>query len=214
MLDKEIKNLKGILKKNRYPDGFVDKVIYKFLHRKFTARDDKTDTVPQKKVRIVLPFLGQTSINLKKKLRELFRMVPTCKVEVIYQTNYRIGNMFRFKDRLPESIMTDFVYFFKCSCCAATYVGRCYRHRQVRLCEHAGLSPRTGKAYKRTLVNASSIKTHMIKENHPVNPESDFKILSRGGTREILDIKESIMIGRLNPTLNEREKSAPLFLYE
>ena len=80
MLDKEIKNLKGILKKNRYPDGFVDKVVYKFLNRKFTAPDDKTDTVPQKKVRIVLPFLGQTSINLKKKLRELFRMVPTCKV--------------------------------------------------------------------------------------------------------------------------------------
>ena len=111
-------------------------------------------------------------------------------------------------------IMTHFVYFFKCSCCAATYVGRSYRHKQVRLCEHAGLSPHTGKAYKQTLVNASSIKEHMITENHPVDPVNDFKILSRGGTREILDIKESIMIGRLNPTLNEREKSAPLSLYD
>ena len=41
-----------------------------------------------------------------------------------------------------------------------------------------------------------------------------YKILSRGGSRAILDIKESIMIGRLNPTLNERESSSPLCLYE
>ena len=213
MLDKEIKNLKCILKKNHYPDGFVDKVIYMFLNRKFTTKA-VVHTVPKRKVRIVIPFLGQTSINIKKKLRELFRMVPSHQVEVIYQTTYRMGNMFKFKDCLPESIMTDFVYFFKCSCCAATYVGRSYRHKQVRLCEHAGLSPRTGKPYKQTLVNASSIKEHMITENHPVDPVNDFKILSRGGTRDILDIKESIMIGRLNPTLNEREKSAPLFLYD
>ena len=141
-------------------------------------------------------------------------MIPSYQVEVIFQTSYRLGNMFRFKDLLPESIMTDFIYFFKCSCCAATYVGRCYRHKEVRFCEHAGLSPLTGKAYKQTLVNASSIKEHMIKENHPIDHKKDFKILSRGGTRDILDIKESIMIGRLNPTLNERESSAPLFLYE
>ena len=141
-------------------------------------------------------------------------MIPSYQVEVIFQTSYRMGNMFRFKDCLSESIMSDFVYFFKCSCCAATYVGRCYRHKEVRFCEHAGLSPLTGKAYKITLVNASSIKEHMIKENHAVDRENDFKILSRGGTRDVLDIKESIMIGRLKPTLNEKDKSAPLFLYE
>ena len=170
-----------------------------FLNRKFTPKTAVT-TVPKRKVRIVLPFIGQTSIDIKKKLRELFRMVPSFQVEVIFQTTYRMGNMFRFKDRLPESIMTDFVYFFKCSCCAATYVGRCFRHKHVRFCEHSGLSPRTGEAYKRTLVNASSIKEHMLTENHPVSPTNDFKILSWGGCHDILDIKESIMIGRLNPT--------------
>ena len=205
--------MKEILKKNHYPDGFIDKVIFKFLNHKFTPKTPVA-TVPKRKVRVVLPFLGQTSLKIKKKLRELFRMVPSYQVEVIFTTSYRLGNMFRFKDLLPESIMTDFVYFFKCSCCAATYVGRCIRHKHVRFCEHAGLSPRTGEAYRPTLVNASSIKEHMLTENHPVNTTNDFKILSQGRSRDILDIKESIMIGRLNPTLNEREKSAPLFLYE
>ena len=212
MLDSEIKNLKSILNKNHYPAGLIDKVIYRFLNNKFTPKT-LVSTVPKRKIRVVLPFLGKTSLAIKKKLRELFRMVPSCQLEVIYQTTYRMGNMFRFKDALPKSIMTDFVYHFKCSCCAATYVGRCVRHKQVRFCEHAGLSPRTGKAYKPTLVNASSVKIHMLKEKHPVDPDRDFKILSRGGSREILDIKESIMIVRLNPKLNGRVTSTPLFLY-
>ena len=63
------------------------------------------------------------------------------------------------------------------------------------------------------MVNASSIKAHMLQEKHPVDPEVDFRILSRGGTRAVLDIKESIMIGRLRPTLNERGSSVPLHLY-
>ena len=73
--------------------------------------------------------------------------------------------------------------------------------------------PRTGKPYKTTLVNASSVKMHMIQKGHPVDPDRDFTILSRGGSREILDIKESIMIARLKPILNGKESSAPLFLY-
>ena len=83
----------------------------------------------------------------------------------------------------------------------------------MRFCEHASISDRTGIPLKQTLVNASSIKIHALTEQHPVNPELDFKILSRGGTREILDIKESIMINRMNPSLNDRSTSTPLFLY-
>ena len=86
-------------------------------------------------------------------------------------------------------------------------------NRSNRFCEHAGLSPRTGVPYKPTLVNASSVKLHMMEKGHPVDPDRDFKILSRGGSREILDIKESIMIARLKPILNGKESSAPLFLY-
>ena len=71
----------------------------------------------------------------------------------------------------------------------------------------------TGKAYKPTLVNASLSKIHMLQQKHPVDPELGFQIISQGGTREVINIKESIMIERLRPTLNERGSSAPLFLY-
>ena len=211
-LDKEIKNLKSILKRNCYPEGFVDKVIFRFLGQKFTPKP-LIHTVARMKVRIVLPYLGKTSLTIKNKLRTLFRMIPSCQLEVIHQTTYRMGNMFRFKDCLPKSLITDFVYHFKCRSCAASYVGRCYRHQCVRFCEHAGISPRTGVPLRPTLVNASAVKHHALTNQHRVNPNQDFRILSRGGTREILDLKESIMITRLRPNLNDNVTSVPLFLY-
>ena len=83
----------------------------------------------------------------------------------------------------------------------------------MRFCEHAGISARTGNPLKPTLVNASAAKHHMVTNQHRVDIDQDFRILSRGGTRETLDIKESIMINRLRPTLNDNVTSIPLYLY-
>ena len=210
-LDQEINRLKTILKKNRYPEGFIDRVIYTFLQKKNTPKV-VVSTVPKKKVRIVLPFLGHTSHIIKKRLQRLFRTIPSHRLDVIFQTTYRMGNLFRFKDMIPDICMTDFVYHYKCGSCAASYVGRCYRHKHVRFCEHAGISARTGATLQRTLVNASAVKEHALTV-HPVDPHKDFKVLSRGGSREILDIKESIMIKKIKPTLNDNISSAPLFLF-
>ena len=163
-------------------------------------------------MRIVLAFLGHTSHIIKKRLQRLFRAIPSHRLDVIFQTTYRMGNLFRFKDMIPDICMTDIVYHYKCGSCAASYVGRCYRHKHVRFCEHAGISARTGAPLQRTLVNASAVKEHALTV-HPVDSHKDFKVLSRGGSREILDIKESIMIKKMKPTLNDNISSAPLFLF-
>ena len=42
---------------------------------------------------------------------------------MVFTTNYRIGNLFRFKDKLPSSLRSKIVYFFKYSRCNSTYVG-------------------------------------------------------------------------------------------
>ena len=155
---------------------------------------------------------GLTKQLAKKKLQSLFRSIPSHRLDVIFQTTYRMGNLFRFKDMIPDSLITDFVYYYKCGSCAASYVGRCYRHKHVRFCEHAGISARTGATLQRTLVNASAVKIHALTV-HRVNPLTDFKVLSRGGSRNVLDIKESIIIKKLKPSLNENIASAPLSLY-
>ena len=81
----------------------------------------------------------------------------------------------------------------------------------MRFCEHAGISARTGAPLLRSLVNASAVKMHALTV-HSVDPMNDFRILSRGGSREVLDIKESLMIKKLKPSLNDNITSAPLSL--
>ena len=211
MLDHEITLLKSILSKNQYPQKFVDRVIYSFLNKKFLPSKTYL-TVPKKKIRIILPYLGNTSIKIRTKLKQMLKKLPGCQLEIIFQCNFRIGNMFRFKDRFPDSIVSNIVYLYKCRSCAASYVGRTFRHKKVRYCEHAGISARTGKPLRETIFNASAIKTHMFESTHEVNVE-DFKIISNGGSSLAIDIKESIMIGRLKPSLNNNIKSAVLYLY-
>ena len=53
----------------------------------------------------------------------------------------------------------------------------------------------------------------MIDNDHDVN-EGHFNILSKGGNTLSLDIKESIMINKLKPSLNKNIKSTELYLYD
>ena len=120
--------------------------------------------------------------------------------------------MFRFKDSLPKSLRSKIVYLYKCSSCNATYIGNTKRHQKVRFSEHIGVSPRTNNLLKPTLINASKIKEHIVTNQHKGTLE-DFTILSIGGHNNVLEIKESIMIRTLKPTLNDNIKSKELFLF-
>ena len=37
-----------------------------------------------------------------------------CKLKINFQTGNRLNNNFRFKDRVPETLQSNFVYKFKC----------------------------------------------------------------------------------------------------
>ena len=160
----------------------------------------------------MLPYLGKASCQIRKKLKNLFKKLPSHKLNVIFTTSYRISNMFRFKDRFPDSILSHFVYQFKCGSCTASYVGQTSRHQKVRFCEHSGVSPRTGKVLAASLINASKIKEHKLLNHHQVEKEN-FKVLSIGGSTDVLEIKESIMIKVLKPSLNNNVSSRELFLF-
>ena len=75
-------------------------------------------------------------------------------------------NYFRFKDCVPETLQSNFVYKFKSASCTASYYGKNYRHMKVRISEHQGVSPRTGKRVKGTF--STSVRDHMLNCNHTV----------------------------------------------
>ena len=74
----------------------------------------------------------------------------------------------------------------------------------LRVCEHSGISPLTGKKSKAKTTDA--IKDHMLLCNQVVFLE-DFNILASSNSEFYLKIKESLLIARNKPELNRNGKS-------
>ena len=108
--------------------------------------------------------------------------------------------------RLPIDLFSLFLVILE-----IYYYGKTYRHMKVRISEHQGVSPRTGKRVKGTL--STSVRDHMLNCNHTVAWE-DFSIIGRESNHYLLETKESLFIKRDNPSLNRNKYSQELFLFE
>ena len=168
-------------------------------------------TVPKKEVRIVLPFLGQFSLNLRSRLYNCFnKTLPQCNLKVIFQSKNRLSNLFRFKDSIPKELRSHIVYKFLCSNCNITYYGETERHLNVRSGEHLSLSALTGKRVNND--KKSAVKDHCLFNNHD-NTFEGFSILAYESNPFKLLIKESLLVSRDKPLLNKQVKSIPLELF-
>ena len=156
----EVETLKKALHKSAYPTKFVDKCVAKFVNNIFIQKFVFT-TAPKLEHRIVLPYLENISSVTKKRLnRSISKRLKFCKLRIIFQTGDRLKNYFRFKDRVPETLQSNFVCKFKCGSCTTSYYGKTSRHMKVRISENQGVSPRTCKRVKGTL--STSVRDHML----------------------------------------------------
>ena len=122
-LHEEIMKLKSVLRQNGCPTRFLDKIISKFLDKSFKKRFTIT-TVPKKKLRLVLLYLGTQSLSLKKKLNKLFKeQLSSGKLEIIFRITRRMLSRFRFKDAIPRSLLSSVIYEYKCPRCNSRYIG-------------------------------------------------------------------------------------------
>ena len=109
----EVETLKKTLQKNAYPTKFGDKYVAKFVNNIFIQKSVFT-TVPKLELTILLPYLGNISSITKKRLnRCISKRLKFCKLKIIFQTGNRLKNYFRFKDRVPETLQSNFFYKFK-----------------------------------------------------------------------------------------------------
>ena len=168
-------------------------------------------TVPKKQLYLVLPFMEKMSALVKSGLvRSLHKHLPFCKVKIVFKISNRLTNYFSFKDVVPEPLRSCQVYNFTCRSCNASYIGKTFRHMKVRVSEHQGVSPRTGKHLKGTL--STSVRNHMLDCNHVVAWD-DFKVLGRESNHWLLEIKESLFIKRDRPSLNKNIYSQEFFYF-
>ena len=142
---KELQVVKETFRKNGYPIGFIDRCIKNFLDKIHTPKITVT-TVEKQKLLLVLPYLGLDSNIVRKSLFKTFqKTLPACKLNVVFKTKFRLSNFFKFKDRLCKDLTSGIIYKFQYGSCNASYYGQTKRHFKVRVSEHMGVSPLTGK---------------------------------------------------------------------
>ena len=74
-----------------------------------------------------------------------------------------------------------------------------------------GVSPLTGK-FKAPYYGMTAIREHMLSCVHQVSM-SDFSILANANNTYDLDIKDSLLIARDKPILNNTIRSVPLLVF-
>ena len=196
--------------------SFIDKCIQKFLEHCFvkkSANEETNDNSSKEEFTVLLPFLGNQSNVVKKKLCQLFsEFCPNSKLKIVFKSGIKIGDFFKFKDSIPSNIRSLVVYKFSCSSCNATYIGKTERHHKVRMCEHLGISYKTGKPMKYNPNSTTAVKEHLRESGH-INNFDNFEILSFAKNDFECLIKESALIRKFKPKLNKQVKEFKLKLF-
>ena len=69
-------------------------------------------------------------------------------IKLTFKTHTRISHIFRFKDPIPNALVSNIIYSYSCPSCNARYIGETDRHSKVRWGEHLGISCFTGQSVK------------------------------------------------------------------
>ena len=209
----ELQNIKEIFRKIGYPKQFIDRCIKTFFDKLYTFKPI-VSTVEKKNLLLVLPYLGIVSQQIHKKLYKTIKdIIPCCKINLVFKTQRKLSNFFSYKDRICKDLTSGIVYKFQCGGCNASYYGQTKRHFKVRVSEHMGVSPLTGKVKPSSIYTKNTaVKEHMLSCNHRVYMD-DFSILAHAESTFFLELKESLFIMRDNPVLNRTISSVPLLLY-
>ena len=97
----EISSLKSAFESNGYPKNFIDSCIKCFLDKLF-VKNKVSLTVPNLQLVCVLPYAGESSLDLRACLRRTVEeTIPFCKLNIIFRFTCRLGNLFRF-NKFPQ----------------------------------------------------------------------------------------------------------------
>ena len=163
----------------------------------------------------MLPFLGKVSLEIRNRIRKYVKKYVSncCKLHVIFRSQRRLKGMFSFKDKLPACLQSYIIYRYTCRTCNSSYIGKTDRHQHVRWCEHLKITPMRRRPSKNKQ-EATAVYEHILSASHQGSLE-DFEVIGRERTRNdfLLRVKESLLIKRHRPKLNENEASTPLLLF-
>ena len=192
---------------NGYPKSLILKQIKKFFSKQFSTTTPST-TDESESFYFSFLYYGSQSNALRNDLKTLLtKFLPNIRTNIILVNNFRIGSLFRYKDEIPFHMRASLVYYFSCVRCTSAYVGMTRRNIYTRVCEHRGVSPRTGM--RLASPPHSAIREHVEGCGSSISLDN-FKILDSTKNETNLKILESLFINSLRPNLNNMQSSHPL----
>ena len=105
------------------------------------------------------------------------------------------------------------IFDFKLSLEYSAYIGKTDHHRHIRWCEYLKLQPFRGGASK-DKQKPTAVEAHKTSTGHETTYE-DFEVIGREKSRNSfhLKVKESLLIKKFAPKLNDQDSPIPLFLF-
>ena len=210
LLEKEIDHLRNVFVKiNDFPYKVVNDIMNEELKKKnnkelniVTENHSKENT---EQIQLLLPFSGNQGSNLLTKMKkELKKHLPNNVKTLITYEGTKLSTKFQVKDKTKFEHRHNITYYSCCPNinCSDSYVGETERRIKERIIDH----------------NKRDKKSHLLKharENgHNHVWKDDFKILNSNYRNSIKrKISEALYIRQLKPTLNVKEKSIKLNLY-
>ena len=164
--------------------------------------------VPKLKKFLVLPYFGQQSLKMQKDVIEVLTIFyPFLDPRVVLRNTFTIASLFRFKDKIPKACCSGVIYQFCCSSCGESYIGSTCVRLRTRVCQHMGISDRTGSMLLSPTF--SSVREHSLKCNSSLSI-TNFDILQKVNSAYDLRILESLHIFKKKPKINGKNSAAPL----
>ena len=160
----ELSFLKQVFLKNGYPLSFIDNCFKTFVDKLFIKRPQLI-TVEKKNLFLSLPYVGEIFLQTRTKLKQSLKgLLNSCKLQIVFKSQRKLSNDFRFKDRLPSTLVSGVVYKYTCGRCNSTYYGETNRHLKVRSEEDIGIPPLPFKKTKPS--KESAIRDHLLNCNN------------------------------------------------
>ena len=132
MFHSQLRLLREIFQKNGYPENFICRYFKLFLNRILILKE-KVPTVEKKPLRLVLPYLGNMSLQTRTKLQKSIKgVLNCCKLQVIYKSQNKVCNNFRCKEQVPKILTSGLVYNFQYGLSNEFYYRKCVTHLPIK----------------------------------------------------------------------------------
>ena len=85
---------------------------FKVVINKLVIKRPQVATVERKSL---IPYLRDISFQTRTKLKKSFKCILNCcKLQIVFKTQKKLANVFRFIDRLPFNLVSGVIYEYLC----------------------------------------------------------------------------------------------------